>query len=315
MTDANMLKRTFSRRRILAAGVAAAGLLTLGNAGCDPAITRRVHQIESRRLARHGVWIWQFAPDIDGPAERMIETLAAHGLSAIVKTHDGVEWMATYDRVEGAIGGPSDVATMAAIFEDRGVPFHAWAVVKGIDPVREAEMAAQVLAAGARSLTLDLERHDDFWEGTPDDAVRFGYELRLRQEFARVDVSIDPRPWKMLEIPLPEFASFCDGIRPQLYWDMFDDPHHVNAYRYFGFPPPAAGITPEFLVDTASTLLAPFDRWVLPIGFGAPAHADAWDRFMLRCRERRMHEMSVWRYGIATTQVLQALGSAPPPIL
>jgi hypothetical protein len=199
---------------------------------------------------------------------------------------------------------------MAAIFEDAGVPFHAWAVVKGIDPVREAEMAAQVLQAGARTLTLDLEPGERFWQGTAGDAVRFGEELRLREEFARIDVSIDPRPWKMLDIPLPEFAAFTDGIRPQLYWDLFNDEAHVNAYTYFGFPPPGDAITPEFLVDATHELLRPFERWVLPVGYGDPVYADAWPRFLARCRERDIGEVSAWRYGTTTSAVLDALAGA-----
>lgn len=307
---AAIFQRRLCRRRFLVAGVAAAGLLTLGNAGCDPAMMRRLRQADSRSVPRHAVWIWQFS--IDGAVQEIVETLAALGLSAIVKTHDGVEWMSKYDPADGAITGPAQVETMAAVFEQAGVPFHAWAVVKGIDPDREAEMAAQVLEAGARSLTLDLEKHDGFWEGTSDDARRFGYELRLRHEFARIDVSIDPRPWKMLDIPLPEFVDFTDGIRPQLYWDMFNDTDHVNAYTYFGFPPPPEGITPEFLVDATHTLLSPFDRWIAPIGLGAPAEAASWERFMRRCHELQMPEVSAWRYGLATPDVFRALGDDSP---
>jgi hypothetical protein len=303
-------QRQFSRRRFLTASAAAAGVLALGNTQCHPAIMRRVRQADSRRLSHHSVWVWQFS--IDGGAAEIIETLAANNLSAMVKTHEGIEWMATYDEVPGAIAGSAEVETMAAIFEDGGVPFHARAVVKGIDPVREAEMAAQVLAAGARTLTLDLEAGDSFWQGTADDARRFGCELRLRDEFARVDVSIDPRPWKMLDIPLPQFVEFTDGIRPQMYWDLFNDSDHANAYSYFGFAPPDEGITPEFLVDTTHELLRPFDRWILPIGFGAPDDPASWDLFMARCREREMSEVSVWRYGVTTNDVLTSLGSSPP---
>jgi hypothetical protein len=304
------LQRNLSRRRFLLTAMAAAGAVALGNTQCHPAIVRRVRQAESRRVSHHGVWIWQFS--IDGDAAGVIDTLSAYGLSAIVKTHDGVEWMATYDDVDGAIDGPDQVRVMASLFEEAGVPFHAWAVVKGRDPVREAEMAAQVLAAGARSITLDLEPGEDFWQGTADDARRFGEELRARAEFARVDVSIDPRPWKMLEVPLPEFAEFTDGIHPQMYWDLFNDREHVNAYEYFGFPSASGEVTPEFLVDATHDLLRPFDRWIMPIGFGEPLYADAWDRFTTRCRERDLREISVWRYGVTTSAVFDTLAASTP---
>jgi hypothetical protein len=298
-----------SRRTFVVSGIAAAGALSLGMTQCDPAIVRRLRQAESRRTPSHGVWTWQFS--IDGPARDIIDTLSAYGLSAIVKTHDGAEWMATYDRVEGAIAGPRELATVAAIFEQGGVPFHAWAVVHGEDPEREAEMAAQALDAGARSLTLDLEEGDGFWRGTREGARRFGELLRERQPFARVDVSIDPRPWKLLHVPVAEFVQFCDAIRPQLYWDMFDDEDHARAWAYFGFAPPDARITPEFLVDATHELLAPYDRWILPAAH-ADAGAEAFARFLRRCRERRLPEVSAWRYGIATSENLAALAADPP---
>lgn len=294
----------------MAASLAAASYVALGNVGCDPAVIRRVRQSESRTSPRHSVWIWQFS--IDGAAGDMAAVLAAHHLAAVVKTHDGTEWMASYDHVDGAIAGPEDVARVAAVFENAGVPFHAWSVVKGIDPAREAEMAAQVLDAGARSITLDLEPGEGFWAGTGEGALAFGAALRARHEFARVDVSIDPRPWKMLEVPLGEFATFCDGIRPQLYWDLFDDIHHANAYSLMGHTPEARGITPEFLVSATRELLAPFDRWVIPIGAGDPLYADAWPRFMRAAWEHQMPEVSVWRYGTTSADVLNALAEYPP---
>ena len=65
-------------------------------------------------------------------------------------------------------------------------------------------MAADVLDAGALSLTLDIEPYEEFWCGTADDAQRFGEELRARSPYGRVDISIDPRPWKLFQIPMAD---------------------------------------------------------------------------------------------------------------
>ena len=303
----SILDRRLTRRNFIAAGAGAAAVLALGNTRCDPAITRRVHQASVRGLRQDAVWIWQFS--IDGPAREIIDVLARYGLAAVIKTHDGTQWMSKYDDVPGAVDGPRTFETLAAIFADGGVPLHAWAVVTGVDPEREADMASQILDAGARSLTLDLEYHESFWQGTKYDAVRFGQMLRARHDLARIDVSIDPRPWKMLEIPLAEFAEFCDGIRPQMDWDLFDDPDHVNAYTYFGHPPPAGAITPEFLVDTTYAFLAPFDRWIVPIGPGAPLEPWAFHRFIERCEELRIPQIDMWRSGPSTRDALTALSS------
>lgn len=272
---------------------------------------RRLSQIEERRTQRHGSWIWQFS--YDGTIDDIAATLSARGLAAIVKTHDGVEWMAAYDHVPGAIAGPAEAATAAAMFENAGVPFHAWCVVRGVDPVREAAMAAQVLDAGARSLTIDLEEGDGFWEGTREGAQLFGRELRNAHPNARIDISIDPRPWKWFEIPLLEFVDFTDGIRPQLYWDMFDSPEHARAFAYMGYPPPDEGITPEFMAETAHALLSVYDRWILPIGPASVDSADQWWRFVNRCAELQMHAVSAWRHGLMSNAALDALAGSPPP--
>ena len=290
--------------------MAGAGALTLANTECAPAVLRRVVQSRTAPPLRHAIWVWQFS--IDGSADEIAPALAENDLSVVVKTHDGLDWMATYDQVPGAIDGPAQVETVAGTFERYGVAFHAWAVVKGIDPLREAEMAADVLNAGARSLTLDLESDDGFWVGSSDDALRFGERLRERSEFARVDVSIDPRPWKMLAAPVGEFATFCDGIRPQLYWDIFNTPDNVNGYAYMGFPPGPDGITPEFLVATTRQLLAPFDRWVVPIAQDTGGSVDVWSRFAHDSWKLQMPAINVWRYGTTDPAIFDYLRANPP---
>jgi hypothetical protein len=304
--------RDLSRRRFLGmmAVSAGAGALTLANAQCAPAILRRLAQAPTALPLHHAVWVWQFSTD--GTADQIAFTLAENGLAVVVKTHDGLDWMATYDNVPGAIDGPGQVETVAGIFERRGVPFHAWAVVKGIDPAAEARMAADVISAGARSMTLDLEAEDEFWVGSSDGALRFGDQLRARAEVARVDVAIDPRPWKMLAAPVGEFATFCDGIRPQLYWDIFNTPDNVNGYTHMGFPPGPDGITPDFLVDTTARLLAPFDRWVVPIAQGSAGWQTAWPQFMHDAWARQMPAVNVWRFGTANRGLLAYLRANRP---
>jgi len=101
--------------------------------------------------------VWQFSAD--GRPEQIAARLAADSCAVMMKTHDGLAWMSTYDHAAGAISGPAQVQTIASIFERAGVPFHAWSVIKGINPAAEAQMAADVLAAGARSLrTADASR-------------------------------------------------------------------------------------------------------------------------------------------------------------
>ena len=315
-----ILDRTMGRRGFLAAaGVTIGGAaVALANTQCDPALVRKIQQDKTATPPRHRAWVWQFSAD--GRPEQIASNLSAHRCAIMMKTHDGVDWMSTYDHAAGAISGPAQVQAIASLFERNGVEFHAWSVIKGIDPAREAQMAADVLSAGARSLTLDLEGSSGFWLGSAADAQRFGEELRHRTPFGRVDISIDPRPWRVNLVPMPEFVAFTDGIWPQLYWDTFDTSANIQGYSDSGYPPPH-GMSPEFLLDAAVGTLAGYNRPILPVGQGAALDPLTWPRFAHRAWELKMPEISTWRYGVTPAVTLQYLGAnpagqepkAPPP--
>lgn len=118
--------------------------------------------------AHHLAWVWQFSRD--GSPDAIRGMLADHGLGVSLKSHDGVTWMSQYDKSPHAVSGPDQMARLVEYFESAGVPVHAWCVLKGQDPRREAAMAAEVLAAGARSMSLDVEPHQGFWTATPQQA-------------------------------------------------------------------------------------------------------------------------------------------------
>jgi LysM repeat protein len=263
---------------------------------------------------RHLAWVWQFRHD--GDPEILRATLAAHGLGIILKTHDGTSWMSRYDPTPNTVDGPAAVEGWARFFEDGGVPFHAWALVKGRNPQREAEMAAEVLAAGARSLFVDLEAHAGFWEGTTEDAELYGQVLRQRQPNGRVSTSIDARPWEIDRIPLREFAAFTDEISPQLYWGAFAD--SANARRYAelsGGPVTPEQITPSFVVETSMARLTDFGLPIHPIGDGTVPDTDNWSEFIDRSYTTVNSDVvSVWRYGVTSSDVLALLRDTPPRV-
>ena len=262
---------------------------------------------------KHLVWVWQFRHDGD-PIE-VRDRLAAHGLGVVLKTHDGPDWMAKYDKSEFGIYGPQAIADFARFFEDGGVPFHAWALVKGREPDLEAQMAADVLSSGARSIFLDLEAHAGFWEGTPETAARFGELLRAKQPSARISTSIDPRPWEIDRIPLTEFAAFSDEISPQAYWGFFNNNANAVKYRAAGSSVPTAGIGPSFVVSTMMERLAAFDRPVHPIGDGTVTDVEGWREFIQQSYDTAGAEtVSLWRYGVATDDMLALLRDTPPRV-
>ena len=314
MGGRGILDHQFSRRRFIAASSLTAGvaLAGLGLGPCDPALIRRIQQNKNGVSPHHRAFVWQFVSD--GSLNAIATQLQGKGIGVVLKTHDGLDWMSTYDHSPDAISGVDRLRNVARYFEDRGIPFHAWCVVKGADPEREAQMAADVLAAGARSLTLDLEGYSGFWIGSADDAIRFGNELRRLSPFGRVDISIDARPWRLHDVPVREFVAFSDGIWPQLYWDTFATPDNVDGFNAAGYPVPAAGITPEFLLDATQKLLAPFEREVLPVGQGAASEPGTWPRFAHRAWELGMTQLVDWRLGVTADETIRYLAENPPGV-
>src|SRR5688572_30829237 len=120
------------------AGGAAVALLGSSNASASVNTT-------DKRL-NHLAWVWQF--NEDGERAQVRSVLAQNKMGILLKTHDGTNWLGRWDRSEGAIRGALDVQSSAAYFESAGVPFHAWCVIKGLEPIREAEMCAEVLSHG-----------------------------------------------------------------------------------------------------------------------------------------------------------------------
>jgi len=223
---------------------------------------------------KHLAWVWQF--NQDGEPERIRETLAQHGLGIAMKTHDGTNWMSKWDTSRNALSGPQQIAKIASFFEAGGVPFHAWCVVKGNDPMIEASMAASVIASGARSLSIDLESYPGFWTGTQFAALQYTGLLRNAQPDATIMTTIDARPWEYDRIPIREFAAASNAIAPQVYWSDFGTQANINRYRSMGADPGSAGVTAAFTLDIAVRRLAAFGLPIHPIGPGLITDQSAW---------------------------------------
>jgi LysM repeat protein len=309
------LGRVSRRRFLTAAGLAGAGLAlapsqllarSLSAPAATPATVDATTPAAMRaRPAHHIAWVWQFA--IDGSRELIRARLAEHGLGVALKTHDGVDWMSEHDEDPWAVSGPGRVAELAEFFEAGGVPFHAWCVVKGHEPVREAQMAAQVLEAGARSIFLDLEAHVGFWDGNGLDAVVYGSELRRLAPDAFVSTSIDPRPWQIDLVPIEEFAAFSDELAPQVYWSLFSNQTHLNFYAQLGLVPTSGGIDGAFILAAAMTRLQPFGLPIHPIGDGPLPATAGWHSFVDGARTVGAESISTFRFGNSDPSVFGLL--------
>ena len=304
------LERHISRRQFLAIAAMAGAAATLGLT-CDiPPPSPLVPARGRAKGPAHLAWAWHFG--VDGAPERVASVLARNNLGIILKTHNGTDWMSRWDKTRYAITGPEQMAVLAHYFESYGVPFHTYCVVQGVNPQREAEMCAEVIAAGARSVVIDLEPHSGYWQGTPQGALAFGQEFQKRQPDGTLYLCVEPRPWQLSRVPVAEFAPFCQGFAPMVYWETFNSPENVKYFNSNGFPPGLPGITPEFLLDVTHSLLEKYNLPIVPIGQGASTSRDAWVRFLTRSRALGMGSVSVWRYGVTGDEVWQLLRDYPP---
>ena len=299
-----MKELRLNRRHLLASAMA----LGLGGAilkgGAPPA---RATSLD----AKHLVWVWQFTTDAEPHlvGARLLE----NGLGIVLKTHDGLQWMSEYDKSPFAVSGPDQVRVLANYYEEAGVPFHTWNVVHGVDPVREAQMTAAVLEAGARSVFLDLEPYAGFWRGTPADAEAYGKELRRLSPDGHVVLSIDARPWVIDRLPLKQFAAFANEIAPQQYWRTFNTQANYDRYTLSGYQVPQEGVTPEFLIQVTNQVLAPFALPIAHTGQGATPDKEEWNRFLDQTIGVGSGIVSVWRYGVTDADVFALLRDRPPP--
>jgi hypothetical protein len=225
--------------------------------------------------------------------------------------------MSSFDKSGTAIAGPHKVWEMAQYFESAGVPFHAWCVVQGTNPMVEAQICSEVLNAGARSMTFDLEPSDGghYWQGTRESALAFGRELRRLQPNAHLAVAPDGRPWQIRAVPTAEFATFCNEVMPQTYWQTFNGKTNNRLMGEAGFVVGPEGMTPELILDASASALRDFGLPIRPIGQGTAGGAE-WERFVRRAYALGMESVSVWRYGTANGEVwptLQAMAPAQPP--
>jgi hypothetical protein len=307
------LPSAISRRQFLKTAAAAAAFGGLAGTGILP--PHKPAPAAAATAEKPLVWVWKFS--VDGPLGPILDTLLYHGLGVILKTHDGTSWMRRYDPAPDAITGPGQVAHLARVFEERGIPFHAWCVVQGKDPSAEAYMCNEVLNAGARSIFLDLEPKEgnNYWQGTPDSALRFGEELRWLNPNANILTAPDARPWQMAAVPLSEFLSFSNAVAPQSYWVTFNSPTNLKYLRQHGYPVGPEGFTPELMVDVSIGTFQYFGLPVYPIGQGA-APPDHWHRFVAAANARGLQPLSMWRFGTAdpgALGVLQRSIPLPPP--
>jgi hypothetical protein len=127
-------------------------------------------------------------------------------------------------------------------------------------------------------------------------------------------LSIDPRPWVVERIPVKQFAAFSNEIAPQQYWRTFNTPANHTRFAEMGFPVGPDGVTPEFLLHVANSVLGKFGLPIVQVGQGATPDSTEWRRFIDGTYNSGGNYVTVWRYGVTGTDVFSLLKEIPPKL-
>ena len=163
--------------------------------------------------------IWQF--DMDYPGAEPNDSLLPIQ-TVYVKTHDGTDWMSTYDKSPAAISGPDSVQHLVDVYNAQGIQMAAWFVPFGTDIQAQLTMAEQVIDAGVSALYVDVEPFYGFCDSDCGFlAENFWWSLRAARPAARLGVIYDPRTWYWESSATAKWLRVADVAQPMCYWESF----------------------------------------------------------------------------------------------
>jgi len=204
---------------------AAAVLATLGSAAQGAA-----RSVEVRAV------IWQLQRDYPGAAD---DDKQMPFRAVQVKTHDGTDWMSTYDEHPLAVSGPESLRTLIDIYGAQGISVSAWFVPAGRDVARQLDMATQVIDSGVSALYADIEPFAGFCNADCEYlADEFWTKLRQERPNARLGVIYDPRVQTWGPSATSKWLAVADEAQPMCYWETFageppwDDPAKCVSQAY-----------------------------------------------------------------------------------
>ena len=165
--------------------------------------------------------VWQFGQDY--PGVEGDDTLLPVG-TVHVKTHDGTDWMSTYDGNSKAVTGPASLRRLIADYNAKGIEVVAWFVPKGVDIEDQVRMAEDVLDTGVKALYADVEPFDGFCYGDCNYlAEQFWWRLRSERPEATLGVIYDPREWTWQDSGTWKWLATANAALPMCYWEVYTD--------------------------------------------------------------------------------------------
>jgi hypothetical protein len=153
--------------------------------------------------------------------DKGLPTLPESVTGVVVKSSDGVKWLADWRKTGLEPAGPADIDAWVQRVAPRKL--HLWCVPNGSGDPWEAERIIQAcLRPGVASMTLDVEPYEGFWSG-PKTNVRVLMEHVRRAVGASfpIGMAVDPRPQHYAAIWPAEWRPYVDYVALQIYWRTF----------------------------------------------------------------------------------------------
>lgn len=242
--------------------------------------------------------IWQLSRDYP---EGAIPDAELPVRAVYLKTHDGTDWMATYDHHPLAVDGPGRVKELIGVYAAQGIDVYAWFVPKGRDAEAQLRMAEEVLDAGVKGLYADVEAFSGF---CGDDCWYLAEALwsRLRSErpSAQLGVIYDPRPQWWEPAAVRAWLAQADVALPMCFWETYsgqqpwDDPGRCVIQAHEDLAQLAPGRSLEYVPMLQGDSTA--ERFA-PAVYAANAMGAA--------------RVSIWRRGVVPASIWEWLRSYP----
>lgn len=154
----------------------------------------------------------------------------------LVKTSNDVRWEGQIDtKASMKIDGPASIATWVSKLQAKGLEFHAWCVVTGMDIAGETARIVEACSVpGVKSMILDVEPYSDFWQGSAAAVAQLmsGVRSKLGPYF-HIGICVDPRAPHYAAIYPDAWRPYVNSVHPQIYWEaMGRTPEDVIAETY-----------------------------------------------------------------------------------
>jgi murein DD-endopeptidase MepM/ murein hydrolase activator NlpD len=251
------------------------------------------------------LWHWKGDSLSENTIEDVVKNIKAaapYVTALFVKTSDatqrtGAQWQGYWDTKRAlAIDGPQSIDRWVEVLSRYGMDFHAWCVPKGSHLEAETDIIIQVCKRpGVKSIILDVEPYDGFWEGGRD-LVR-PYMTRIRRAIPgsfHIGMSVDPRKGHYASIFPQEWFPFVNSIHPQDYWATFRR-------------------TPEETLRETYEVWGSYGKPIFPVLQGDADPTDMKTAGTLSTNRHQARGVSWWRLGVINSAGFKSINQPITP--